>query len=717
MANLKVGNNSIGKISLIRPYDNLFDGPPFEDSPDRGQPWVRPSEWLDMPNIASGDNKAAMLLFMYSGVPLEPAVRLRAKSVFPSYPTYSTIDWGDGYTSVASGNSNSPNTLYISNHTYKYEDLPEDSEFTYNGQTARQALIQIDNSASGCEVLDLNHLTVNTTSMGGTHDNNAAGNFNANNLLDLHVASQDENYLQILLAVDYNSERRHNLQRVVIEGNSTFGNSHSQFAFLPSLKFLSYPSGAWRSQGDLRNFFNGCRELEEIPSTEFSNSNNCHATFTDCKKIKNVDNVIFGNNITIGSHFFSNCSSLEEVPTHIDYSSMTTAQSIFSSCFSLKTVPSGLKFSSNLTNIRGLFANCHNLVEIPNDFFDLFANSVTNTYFPFSECYKLKSIPRIHFPNSTIMSRFALNCASLEEIRLGDLSSVYDSNVNNARFSQFGSAFQGCTSLKKVTVDFPENFISNSWHGTFTNCLSLEEIPYINTASGYELSYMFHNCKSAKKTQGAFDLSSAYNTNRMFGACSKLKRIEFKNINSKLNDAESMFDSCINLEEFPSGFFQDFNSCPTKTHSMFSNTIIPTLPDVNLSGVNTAGSRGGTFRYMKNLRSVGNITFGSGTVHNELFRDCHSLKYIGYADASLVGNMTNAFYNCASLEWCDISGIPVSTSFYNNFLGSGAIENIFHNLASGVTGQTINISQNYGASELHSDTLNIAYSKGWTVTT
>ena len=65
MAVIKVGNNSIGKISVIQPYDETTDGvneyAPFDE------PWVRPSEWLDMP---TDDNKVALLLYMHSGVPL-----------------------------------------------------------------------------------------------------------------------------------------------------------------------------------------------------------------------------------------------------------------------------------------------------------------------------------------------------------------------------------------------------------------------------------------------------------------------------------------------------------------------------------------------------------------------------------------------------------------------------------------------------------------------
>jgi hypothetical protein len=151
---------------------------------------------------------------------------------------------------------------------------------------------------------------------------------------------------------------------------------------------------------------------------------------------------------------------------------------------------------------------------------------------------------------------------------------------------------------------------------------------------------------------------------------------------------------------------------------MFMHSSIEEIPDINISGVNNSSTNNSYLFYaMYHFKNVGNITFGSGTNCRGLFQSATRLKRIGYGDASLVSDMTNAFHSCNSLEWCDLSGIPVSISFYNSFLGSGALEHIFYNLKDGVAGQSINIGHNYGASELHSDTIAIATNKGWTVTT
>ena len=95
MAVIKVGNNSIGKISVIEPYDDPIGTPEY-----KLEPWVRPSEWLDMPVINSGDEKTAILLFIPSGEPYQVTMRVQGiESSTSTYvrPTYSTIDCGDGY--------------------------------------------------------------------------------------------------------------------------------------------------------------------------------------------------------------------------------------------------------------------------------------------------------------------------------------------------------------------------------------------------------------------------------------------------------------------------------------------------------------------------------------------------------------------------------------------------------------------------------------------
>lgn len=713
MANLKVGNTNIGKISIIEPFKEIGANPSQLDYQPHREAWVRPTEWLDMPNIGSGDNKVALLMYMHSGVPLEPRIYLRGQYVSNSnYKTYSTIDWGDGQTVIVSGTSHdSNNRHYIrpEHHVYKYEDLPEDSEFTYHGATARQALIQIDNSVSGCYYLELNRLTVNDldSSLRTNARHGSVRNYQSNNLLDLHVAGQDLQYLY--LSNDPDRGNPYQLQRVVLEGDMSLATAYRQFRSCQNLQSISYPSGAWSTATDLREMFAHCVNLKEIPFFDSSNGTNFDSMFARCYEIDSVPDLDTSNGTNF-NHTFDHCINLKEIP-NFDYSSCTSSRSMFNQCRSIKVIPTGLDFS-NTTDTRSMFSRCANVRRMPNDFFETnFANAglMDNMFY---ECRKLKNMPRIHFPNATSLREFALRCESLEHIHLGDLSSV-DYHQNYGFYYAFGSCFKN----KKITVDYPDKFIARNMQGMFSNQYNLEDAPYINTASGVQLRQFLTGCLNMK-TAPVYDLTNCTDMNSFYSHCRSLRKIGgFKNASQRITEGSDMFRECFFLSEFPSGLFEDYSSTPSRCQNMFYQTAIKSIPDVNVSGMDTTSTGHSVFYNMTYLDSVGNITVGSGTSLRSLFQSSQKLQRVGYADVSLVTDMTNAFYSCRSLEWVDFSGYPVTVSFYDDFLGSGALKHIFDRLKDGVSGQTIDIRNNYGTYELHADTIAIATNKGWTVTT
>ena len=714
MAVIKVGNNNIGKISVIQPYNQTTEGlsieyPPFDE-------WVRPSEWLDMPAIGSGDSKVALLLYMHSGVPLEPRIYIRGTYIAGNnYPTHSTIDWGDGQTVTVSGRSHDANNAeYIvpQHHVYRYEDLPENSEFTYDGKTARQALIQIDNSVSGCYYLDIVKLAANDleSNVRTNAHNSFSQNSQRTNLLDLHVAGQNMEYLY--LGNDIYRAIHSNLERIVIQGDMGLKTAYRQFRQCDSLRHISYPSGAWSTATDFREMFYYCRKIKEIPPLDTSSATDFTNLFGYCHNLRNIPD-IDTSNVTNFSYIMNECRLVENIPM-LDYSNGTNFTSAFSNMTSLKTVPSGLGITS-LTNGINMFYRSENLAAIPNDFFDQFSNTITDARAMFFECRNLRNMPRIHFPNCTHMREFATRCEYLEELHLGDLSKVrYESNLNYG----FYQSFHGCAKVRKVKIDYPESFNARNYNSMFGGMSSLEENPYINTSSGVNLSSMYSGNIKARKAP-VLDLTSCTNISYIYSSNRILRKVGgFKNTNTKLTHAHSAFYQCFLLAEFPSGLFQYYNSAPSYTQNMLYQAGLEEIPDINISGVdNTSTNNNGPFYRMSNLKKVGNITFGSGVRCRSFFADSTALKRVNYGDASLASDMLSAFHNCNSLEWCDISGIPSSTSFYNCFLGSGALEHIFYNLKDGVTGQSIDIRYNYGASELHPDTIAIATNKGWTVTT
>ena len=163
MAVIKVGNNSIGKISVIQPYeDSTGKSTHFYDIDP--EPWVRPSEWLDMP---TDDNMVAALIFVPSGAH-DFTVSAYARGTGTSSnnnPTYIPIDWGDNTSGLIYGtrhdNSNYNGYFSSFHKMYDYDLLSPSTEIEIGGTTGRQVLIKLDGSVSGIGYFSLRDLSGN----------------------------------------------------------------------------------------------------------------------------------------------------------------------------------------------------------------------------------------------------------------------------------------------------------------------------------------------------------------------------------------------------------------------------------------------------------------------------------------------------------------------------------------------------------------------------
>jgi hypothetical protein len=227
---------------------------------------------------------------------------------------------------------------------------------------------------------------------------------------------------------------------------------------------------------------------------------------------------------------------------------------------------------------------------------------------------------------------------------------------------------------------------------------------------------MYGYCNDLEEAQ-TIDLSSSNgNIRYIFADCFKIKDARFININNKLTDATYAFRGCYSLQSIPSGLFEDYNSAPSLTNNMFQRCNFSHIRDISLSGC-IGTDRSPFYTENENIKSFGNIEFGSGAYLDYFMLNQKYITYIPDWDISNVVNMNNGFYGCSSLSWSDIQGARVNIGYYACNLGSGALENIFNNLGDGVTGKSIDIRNNPGTSQLHPDTIAIATSKGWTVTT
>jgi len=107
----------------------------------------------------------------------------------------------------------------------------------------------------------------------------------------------------------------------------------------------------------------------------------------------------------------------------------------------------------------------------------------------------------------------------------------------------------------------------------------------------------------------------------------------------------------------------------------------------------------------ENVLSLDRITHSTNWYLESISMDCTSAT-----------TTTESFQDLPSLKQIRLPGISSTFSVLNGLLGVEALVDLFNDLASGVTSQTVTITGNPGADDLTSTQLEIATDKGWTVT-
>lgn len=714
MAVIKVGNNSIGKISVIEPYDDAIGVSNSATYAPHVEDWVRPSEWLDMPSISSG---VAVLLFVPSGYD-NFGVSLSAASPGASNncPTHIPIDWGDGSSDLIHGtrrdNIGYAGAFGLFHKRYDFDLLPESTQFSIQGRPVRQVVIELDGSTSGISYVDLrsmngkdfgsistqgvsNYFTdadgsvVSTTQRSFTTN---SGKRKATTILDVRIDNPTEAFQSVFANNNYTEHEY--IENVEYNVSGLY--PYQTFYQMGNLRNAVIGSGTTLTSTDARDMFHGCTRLVKAPELNTSNITNMGSMFNGCESLKYIPDYDTSN-VTSFNAVFAHCKSLENYP-NFDTSAGTDFSSMFYQNIQLTSAPSGYNFD-NGTNFASMFYNCHRLGAAP----PIDLSNATGISSMFGYCSSLKYVPKINAPNlsSNGFSQTFWGCSLLDRIEIGDVGAA----------TSFLRLFRDCTSLKKLTWDNSELVQPTNMQECFLSCRSLNDYPQFDTsqvttfqsAYGSNFSLVYHP---------VIDMTSCTNMNNMFDYCHNLKEVNFKNVLNKPL-AGSSFRYCYGLEKGPSGLFQDYNSTPLRSDYMFFNDT--ELKDISHYVVS------GTTNQFQPFHGCTLIQEGPQDIKTTnmsyLFGNCWGLKTLKSYDLSMVTNFGSAFANCYELAVVDATGMAVSVAFNNCYLSSGEITKIFYNLASGVSGQTINVSSNYGTPELHADAIAIAEDKGWTVTT
>ena len=697
MAVIKVGNNSIGKISVIEPYDD-----PFGNSVETPEPWVRPSNWLDMPVISSGEY-VSMLIAIPSGDNEHYSFYLRgALDSNNYYRTDMTVDWGDG-TVERSGSytNNTSNQYHRVYHKYNFEDLPQESEITYGGRAVRQAIFTAV-AHSGFDNISINdaYQRYNPEITSNSYASSRVQNRQQSNVLEIDIVSQSGRYLRM----GNNYRAYGNLHKASINMPSTI-DMYSWFDHCYNLRELIIPSGSTSNVTDMYRAFVSCDRLTELPFFDTSNVTNAYAAFNAFRSLQSMPNYDLSNVQNCESIFGSN-HKIKNYPD-FDLSNATTLRHAFSYNYKLESVDN-ITFNDSATNHNFMFAYCTRLKTYPPTLNFNLSDDCQSVFF---DCHSLSLVPnKINVSNARYLDSMFHNC-----LRLPSVEVINTGTALRQCQSMFRNMGTSCITTTNIKLTGWENLPNLNYASSmFSYCRQLVSAPFLDTSNVIDLNSFFGYCYELKDVPH-YDTSSATRTDSMFSQCYLLRKVPEFNL-SNCTNAQSMFQTCRLLENIPSGLF-DVERCSHACYECNGLTEIPSGVIFRQTNNSTQASYNffGNCIRLSDFQNMGG--FASGCNTNNMFRTNIALTEFPDSDGSQFSDSAGMFNYCHNLERCGLSGVKTSIGFYDCLLGSGALYEIINNLASGVTSKTLDVRENYGVGFLHPDTLAIATSKGWTVTT
>ena len=282
-------------------------------------------------------------------------------------------------------------------------------------------------------------------------------------------------------------------------------------------------------------------------------------------------------------------------------------------------------------NIKGMFKDCKNLLEISN-IIDLGTDIITDVSYLFYGCSSLISLPDISnliLVNVTNMSYLFYGCSSITS--LPDISLWKPLSAIDISYM-----FYGCSSLTSLPNISKWNLdkITNM-NNLFSHCSNLSTLPDIskwNTNKVIDMNNMFSFCKVLVNLP---DISK-WNTNKVI-------------------DMSCMFSNCSTLQFLPNIEKWDIGNVKY-LNGIFSNcSSLLKFPDISSWNTINVINMNAIFyncKSLKNLPDISNWKVNNVTNMNGIFYKCKSLislPDISIWNTSKVINMNNMFSNCESL--------------------------------------------------------------------
>jgi hypothetical protein len=343
--------------------------------------WVRPADWLAMPEVLSTEQKFVGLHAVHPND--GNFLALLAQGAY-------TVDWGDGTTS-----NHASNTIAYKEYTYSSISSATDCIFGY-----RQVLVTVTPQVG-------QNLTV--LNLKQKHNQAGLANGYSSGWLDISVSMPNCSGTGMAISANNSNCQHRMLERVWIKNLG--GATSLSYGFATCTALQSVPLFDSSSVTDFSYLYSGCDQLNGAPALDTSNGVNLIAMYLGCRRLTELPFTDTSKATNFVS-FAQNCSALEYVPP-FDTREALDIGSMFNSCPSLQKVPP--LNTTKVTRIVGFLQNSAAVHTIPA--LDLSAvSSAANFTNTFSACASISKISATGARFSFSVASCKLSAAALDEI-------------------------------------------------------------------------------------------------------------------------------------------------------------------------------------------------------------------------------------------------------------------------------------------------------------
>lgn len=378
-------------------------------SPSEIIPWSKPSDWLELPELNSGDQVFHGLYAIY-----EHGHNLVALLCQGNY----TVDWGDGTVDNVASNVQAQ-------HAYDYSSIDVD---TLSSRGYKQVVITITpQDGQNLTIINLQKQHSSKTSTYGS----------VINWLDIKINAPYATLIRIgataAIAGFTNLAVLPLLENCWI-GECALTSTTAMFYYCTGLKKVNTFNTA--SVLTANQMFATCISLQEIPDYDFSVCTTLDSFAHTCSSLVKVNQLTTTSSLTNVTLAFAHCSQLKTVKV-FNTGSVTNFSYLFYNAFSMESIPSlntvsgtdftffcnsaiklisfpSISFNSAIT-LSSAFSNCYSLTSVP----DLTLPACTNMNNLFNGCIKITTIGIVVAPLATALTRAFANCtvSNISDVR------------------------------------------------------------------------------------------------------------------------------------------------------------------------------------------------------------------------------------------------------------------------------------------------------------